>query len=83
MTEYSKHIEHGEVCSCKVLAQACGIDPNLLTFDYCHRVLHKHWRMTCRHGQPESVPVQTGLSAHWRDVGPIDPIKAILISNSL
>ena len=72
---------HGELCSCKVLAQAFGIDSNLLSFDYCQRVLNKHWRMTCCHGQPAGALVAAGLNERWHDVGSIDPVKAILISN--
>lgn len=84
MTEPTKRLEqadHGEECSCKLLAQALGFNPRSITFDYCHRVLHKHWRMTCRHGQLSPSPSGTRLSEHWRDVGPLDPVKGILISN--
>lgn len=42
-------MSHGEECSCRRLAQALGRDPSKLSYEYCHRVLHKHWRMTCRH----------------------------------
>lgn len=74
-------IEHGGHCSCTLLAQATGLDPRKLSFEYCHRVLHKRWGMTCRHGQHETASVAAGLSEHWRDLGPVDPVKAILISN--
>lgn len=77
----NNHLEHGAQCSCTLLAQAVGLDPRKLSFAYCHNVLQKHWRMTCRHGQRASAPVATGLSEHWRDLGPVDPVKAILISN--
>lgn len=85
MNERSKltdRVNHGQQCSCKLLAQAVGLDPRNLSFEYCQEVLQKRWRLTCRHGQPAGVvPVATGLSEHWRDVGPVDPVKAILISN--
>lgn len=84
MTEPSRHralIEHGEQCSCKLLALATGLDPRALTFEYCQRVLQKRWRMTCRHGQPASQPASNGPADRWRDLGPIDPVKAILLSN--
>lgn len=74
-------MEHGEQCSCKLLAQALGLDPRALTFEYCHRVLHQHWRMTCRHGRPTNLPATIAISDRWRSVGPIDPVKAILLSN--
>lgn len=76
-----RRLEHGEQCSCTLLALATGLDPSKLSFEYCHRVLHKRWRMTCRHGQRNATPVPTGLSEHWHDVGLVDPVKAILISN--
>lgn len=80
-SDQTRQIEHGQQCSCVLLAQAVGLDPRKLTYEYCRRVLHKRWRMTCRHGQRETAPVATGLSERWRDVGSIDPVKAILISN--
>lgn len=74
-------IDHGDQCSCVLLARAVGLDPRKLTFAYCHRVLHKHWRMTCRHGERSGAPVAAALSEHWRNVGAVDPVKAVLISN--
>ncbi|MBA4178107.1 MAG: hypothetical protein C0505_16345 [Leptothrix sp. (in: Bacteria)] len=74
-------MEHGHQCSCVLLAQATGLDPRKLSFEYCHRVLHKRWRMTCRHGQHEPEPLAAGLGEHWRGMGSVDPVKAILISN--
>ncbi len=84
MSEPSRHsitIEHGEQCSCKLLALATGLDPRALSFEYCQRVLQKRWRMTCCHGRPASEPASGGPSERWRDVGPIDSVKAILLSN--
>jgi len=40
----------------------------------------KHWHLECNHGCQDGVP-QVKNSGKWRDVGPIDPIKAILIKN--
>lgn len=40
----------------------------------------KHWVIDCNHGCL-NTPLETGRSAKWRDVGSIDPIKAILIKN--
>ncbi|MDP2005977.1 MAG: hypothetical protein Q8K45_09905 [Rubrivivax sp.] len=74
-------IEHGRQCSCTLLALATGLDPRKLSFEYCHRVLHKRWGMTCRHGQRETAPVSAALGERWHDVGPVDSVKAILISN--
>lgn len=80
-TKVKAPIEHGCQCSCTLLAQATGLDPRKLSFEYCHRVLHTHWGMTCRHGQRETAPASAGLSERWHGVGPVDPVKAILISN--
>lgn len=74
-------IQHGEHCSCKLLALAVGLDPRALSNEYCRQVLQKRWRMTCRHGECASGPVATGLVDRWRGVASIDPVKAILISN--
>lgn len=81
LSNVTERMEHGELCSCKLLAQAAGMDPRALSFGYCHSVLHRHWRMTCHHGQPLSAPVVAGLGEHWRHVGRIDPVKAILMIN--
>lgn len=74
-------IDHGAQCECKVLAQAMGLDPRAISFDYCQRVLQKHWRMTCRHGQTAPPAAVTASTERWRDLGPVDSIKAILISS--
>ena len=73
--------EHGTQCSCKLLAQAVGVDPHALSFGYCYRVLQKRWHMTCTHGEPASAVMATGLGELWRHVGRIDPVLAILMSN--
>jgi hypothetical protein len=75
-------MEHGDQCNCTLLAQALGMDSRFISFAFCHRVLHGHWRLTCRHGQPASEPV-AGPGERWKDVGPADPVKAILIVNEL
>ena len=74
-------VEHGAQCSCKLLAQAMGLDPRKLSFDYCCRVLQKRWRMTCTHGEPASAVASTGLGERWRHVRRISPVLAILMSN--
>lgn len=73
--------DHAAQCSCSLLAQALGLDPRAISFEYCQRVLQKHWRMTCRHGQRASSPAATSRGERWSDVGTVDPVKAILISN--
>lgn len=49
-------IAHHEYCSCRLLAQAMGCDPRSISFEYCRRVLQKHWQVDCRHGQSMSGP---------------------------
>ena len=73
-------LQHGNRCSCKLLAEAVGCDPNTIQFEYCRSVLMKHWRLECNHGcQDEEPEVNSGNK--WRDIGPMDPIKAILVTN--
>lgn len=40
----------------------------------------KHWIIECNHGCQHGVP-EPAHSEKWHEVGPIDPIKAILIKN--
>ena len=40
----------------------------------------KHWIIECNHGCLHGVP-KAKSSEKWHEVGPIDPIKAILIKN--
>jgi len=40
----------------------------------------KHWRLECNHGCQHGV-AQAKNSDKWRGIGPIDPIKVILIKN--
>jgi hypothetical protein len=79
--ELARVIEHGEECGCKALAGALGVDPRTLSFRYCHDVLQKHWRLVCHHGGAACPSGNPGLSRHWRGLGPVDLIKAILMSN--
>lgn len=72
--------EHGDRCSCCLLAAAVGCAASTIRYSYCQAVLMKRWVMECNHGC-HGGPVRTGRSSKWRDVGPIDPIKAILIKN--
>ncbi len=72
---------HGGHCDCELLAQAFGIDPRAISFDYCTRVLQRNWHMDCRHGCAEAMPAASGSGERWHDIGPVDAVKAILISN--
>ena len=78
-----RRIEHGERCDCVLLAQALRVNPSSISFEYCQRVLHKNWRMNCRHGSPPAPLPAISPADRWRDIGPIDSVKAVLISNQL
>lgn len=75
-----KHDEHGSRCSCRLLAEAIGCNPKTIRFTYCQAVLWKHWAVECNHNCYDE-PAESGRSSKWHYVGPIDPIKAILIKN--
>ena len=77
----TRSIPHGGVCECEQLAAAMGCDPSTITFDFCVRVLQRHWRMTCRHGCVQDPPRVT-IAQRWKEAGPTDAVKAILISNA-
>ena len=79
--ELAAPIEHGEQCDCKALAAAVGMDPRALSYRYCHDGLRKRWRLVCHHGEAAGSAAPPGVGAHWLGVGPVDPIKAILMSN--
>lgn len=72
--------QHGNLCSCRLLAEAMGCDPKVIRFEYCKTVLMKHWLLRCNHGCQSEGP-QVKNSDRWRNLGPIDLIKMILITN--
>lgn len=74
------HDEHGSRCSCRRLAEAFSCTPKTIRFSYCQGVLMKHWIIECNHGCHDE-PAPSASGSKWRDIGPIDPIKAILIKN--
>lgn len=72
--------EHGNRCSCCLLAEAFGCNPRAIRLAYCQAVLQKHWAVECNHGSHDE-PVKSDSSSKWHAIGPIDPVKAILICN--
>ncbi len=80
MMNGQKPDEHGNRCSCRLLASLVGCKPNAISFTYCQAVLMKHWVMECTHGCHAEI-VESVRSDKWHGLGPIDPIKAILIGN--
>jgi hypothetical protein len=77
----ARRSHHGEVCDCKQLAAALGCDPAAISFDFCYRVLQRHWHVKCRHGSGED-PSHASVAHQWKDIGRADAVKAILISNA-
>ena len=71
---------HGNLCSCRLLAQAVRCDPKVIRFEYCWNVLMKRWRVECNHGCSHEVPVVI-TDEKWHEFSPIDPVKVILIVN--
>ncbi len=77
---HRQHDQHGDRCSCRLLAEAVGCDPKAVRFSYCQKVLMKRWVIECNHGCCHAAPA-SGSSDRWHEVGPMDPIKALLIKN--
>lgn len=73
-------LKHGDRCECRLLAEAVGLKPGAIGFAYCRAVLKKHWTLECNHGCPDEPPLASS-GEKWHDVGPLDPVKAILIKN--
>lgn len=71
---------HGSHCACKVLAAAVACDHSAISFRFCRDFLMKRWIVECNHGCQKLPPIEK-KSEHWHDVGPIDPVKAILVKN--
>ena len=73
-----RDVEHGDLCSCRILAQAVGAPPSAVDFAYCHQVLQRHWRLRCNHGGREPAPPATPqlppLDLH-------DPVQAAILAN--
>lgn len=73
-------IPHGTRCDCRLLAEALGMAPVSISYDYCRNVLQKRWVMTCRHG--DLRPVETHTCEHgWTSDTPINAVDAILLRN--
>lgn len=75
-----KHVDHGNRCSCRLLAEAVGCNPKAVRYAYCRAVLMRRWIVECNHGCWDEA-AGTRPDDKWHDLGPIDPVKAILIMN--
>lgn len=74
------HVKHGSRCSCRILAEAVGCEPEAIAFSFCQVVLKKRWIVECNHDCTDKAAAQK-LSSKWHESAPIDPVKAILIMN--
>jgi hypothetical protein len=74
-------IPHGGHCECEHLAAALGCKPSAISFEFCQRVLKRHWRLNCRHGSCDESPAAS-IARRWTSMGPADSVKAILVSNA-
>lgn len=52
-----------------------------MTFSYCRHILQKRYAMTCMHGELRHRP-QAMVRETWHDLGEIDAVKAILLTNN-
>ncbi|MCU0506796.1 MAG: hypothetical protein MUC34_00070 [Anaerolineae bacterium] len=67
---------HGSQCDCTLLASACHVATESITFEFCKRVLAKHWTLRCRHGEQGSTAVK---GHHLPPLGPLDRVGGILV----
>ena len=70
---------HGSRCSCRALARAMGVPESGVDFNYCRRVLQKHWRMSCDH-LPQLVTSKPNIHVPPHDSS--DPVHMLLIANA-
>lgn len=63
-----------------MLTDAIGCKHDALLFSYCQSVLKKGWIMECNHGGRILSPA-IDTTEKWHELGPMDPIKAILVEN--
>ena len=73
-------LRHGDQCTCRLLAGLVGCKPEAIGFAYCRAVLMKHWVLECNHGCEDEAPPANN-AGKWHEIGPMDAVKAVLISN--
>jgi hypothetical protein len=71
-----EHVNHGMGCSCTLLAKACGASEDAVTYEYCVRVLRKHWSIKCRHGDTGAGETEPPAPA----LGPLDAVSGFVLS---
>ena len=77
----NRKMRHGNHCDCVLLAGVVGAEPDAIAFYYCLKVLRKHWRLTCRHGEIVDAAKEKKTSEQPLNFGEMDAVKAILIKN--
>lgn len=77
----SPSIGHGPRCDCVFLCAATRGGADAVTFSYCRHILQKRYAMTCMHGELRHRP-QAMVRETWHDLGEIDAVKAILLTNN-
>lgn len=71
---------HGEKCVCRILAAAVGCPEEAVNYHYCARILRKRWIVECDH-RCAGVSVTAIDVARWHELGPLDPVKRIILGN--
>ena len=68
---------HGKFCSCALLAAACGVPAETVSYYGCLSGIRKRWQVTCRHGAMEDgVEPPKAPPA----LGKLNAVSAILVS---
>jgi hypothetical protein len=72
--------DHGDRCDCMALARAVGAGADAVDFNYCRRVLQKHWRLKCNHRGRDAAERATPPAPR---ADSSDPVQAILVANAI
>jgi len=70
-------VPHGRFCGCTLLAAACRVPDDTLSYYSCLNGIRKRWQVTCRHGAVEAADERPkGPPA----LGELNAVGAILVS---
>ena len=70
-------IAHGKFCTCTLLAAACGVPDDTVSYYSCLNGIQKRWQVTCRHGAVEG---DGGPQKAVPALGELNAVSAILVS---
>ena len=70
-------IGHGKFCTCTLLAEACRVPEDTVSYYSCLNGIQKRWQLMCRHG---SVEGGGGLKKALPALGELNAVGAILAS---